>query len=289
MKNIKIGFAGTGLLGFPMAEKLLEAGYVMNVFNRTIEKAAPLEKSGAVLYTDVGKMCEVSECIIIMLSDGGAIKDVFEDVAVDLSGRTVIQMSTIAPHESTGFKEMFEKKGAEYFEAPVLGSIPQAKSRTLITLVGAAPAQYEAWKNIFRAFSDRIEYIGEVGKASAFKLGLNQLIVGLTTIFSMSLGYVREKELDVDKFMDIVRESALYAPTFDKKLPKMIERDFSNPHFPLKHLLKDLNLMIDEFGSSGINVETLKGIHSVLTGGIRKGNSEDDYSSLYNTIHPAKD
>ncbi len=288
MKNLKLGFVGTGLLGFPMAEKLLEAGHELYVFNRTREKAAPLEKSGAVLCTDINDLCEKCNCIILMLSDGGAIKDLFKKISVDLSGRTIIQMSTIAPHESIHFKELFEKQGADYFEAPVLGSIPQAKSKTLITLVGATTKQFESWKDLFTAFSGRIEYIGETGKASSFKLGLNQLIVGLTTIFSMSLGYVREKGLDVDKFMDIVRGSALHAATFDKKLSNMMERDFTNPNFPLKHLLKDLNLMIDEFGSSGINVETLKGIQSVLIDGIKSGNSEDDYSSLYNTIHPAK-
>ena len=288
MRNIKIGFAGTGLLGYPMAEKLIETGQELYVYNRTIEKAAPLEKSGAVLCTDIGRLCEHVDCIIIMLSQGSVIKELFENVTAGLKGRTIIQMSTIAPRESLDLKEIFLKKGAEYFEAPVLGSIPQAKSKTLITLVGSTPAQFEKWKGIFRAFSNRIEYIGDVGKASAFKLGLNQLIVGLTTIFSMSLGYVSEKGLDVDKFMEIVRESSLYAATFDKKLSQMLERDFSNPNFPLKHLLKDLNLMIDEFGSSGINVETLKGIQSVLIKGIENGNPEDDYSSLYNTIHPPK-
>jgi 3-hydroxyisobutyrate dehydrogenase len=284
---MKIGFIGTGLLGFPMAEKLLEAGHDLYVYNRTREKADPLGKQGAVVCEDINSMCENTDCVLIVLSDANAIKQVFDKVDTDLNDITIIQMSTIGPSESIDLKNRFEHAGAEYLEAPVLGSIPQAKSRTLITLVGSTQDQYKSWKDLFSAFSNRIEYIGEVGKASAFKLGLNQLIVGLTTIFSMSLGYVRSNDLEVEKFMNVIRDSALYAPTFDKKLSKMIERDFSNPNFPLKHLLKDLNLMIDEFANSGINVETLKGIQKVLERGIEQGSSDDDYSALYNSIHPS--
>jgi 3-hydroxyisobutyrate dehydrogenase len=286
---MKIGFIGTGLMGYPMVEKLIEAGHELYIYNRTKEKALPLEKLGAQLFTEINLLCEKSDCIIPMLSDGKAIENVFDGVEEELNGKTIIQMGTISPKESLELKDRFENFGAEYFEAPVLGSIPQIKSKSLTTLVGSTPEQFEKWKDFFNAFSNKIEYIGEVGQASSFKLGLNQLIIGLTTVFSMSLGYVRENNLDVDKFMDVVRNSSLYAASFDKKLSKMMERDFSNPNFPLKHLLKDLNLMIDEFGSAGINVETLKGIQSVLEKGIDLGNSEDDYSSLYNAVHPETD
>jgi len=285
---MKIGFIGTGLMGYPMAEKLIEAGHELFIFNRTKEKALPLEKLGAELCAGINLLCEKSDCIIPMLSDVTAIKKVFEGVEVELNRKTIIMMSTISPKESLELKNRFENNGAEYLEAPVLGSIPQIKSKSLITLVGSSPEQCEKWKHLFEAFSDKIEYIGEVGQASSFKLGLNQLIIGLTTVFSMSLGYVRENNLDVDKFMDVLRNSAIYAPTFDKKLSQMMERDFSNPNFPLKHLLKDLNLMIDEFGSAGINVETLKGIQSVIEKGIELGDSDEDYSSIYNSVHPVK-
>lgn len=282
---MRIGFIGTGLMGFPMAEKLIEAGHDLMVFNRTREKAAPLADSGAEICEDVSSLFSKSECIIIMLSDYHAIHQIFGNVDSGLKGKTIIQMSTIAPGESTDLQKHFKELGAEYFEAPVLGSIPQIRSKTLITLVGSARDQFNNWKDLFSAFSNRVEYIGEVGKASSFKLGLNQLIVGLTTVFSMSLGYIRAKGLNVEKFMGVVRESALYATTFDKKLPNMLERDFSNPNFPLKHLLKDLNLMLDEFSSAGIDVETLKGIQSVIEKGIKNGNGEQDYSSLYEAVH----
>ena len=74
---------------------------------------------------------------------------------------------------------------------------------------------------------------------------MNQLIAGLTSSFSLSLSLIEKEAVDVDQFMEVVRSSALYAPTFDKKLDRMLERDFSNPNFPSKHLSKDTKLFLD--------------------------------------------
>ena len=119
------------------------------------------------------------------------------------------------------------------------------------------------------------------------KLALNQLIISETVAFSMSLGYLREKNLNVDTFMEILRGSALYAPTFDKKLDKMLDRNFEAPNFPVKHLLKDLDLMLGEFGECNVNTNSLKGIRKILVNTIENGFSEKDYSAIYNCIHPS--
>jgi 3-hydroxyisobutyrate dehydrogenase len=156
----------------------------------------------------------------------------------------------------------------------------------LFVLVGGTEYQYNKWKSIFKVFSNKITYIGEIGKASAMKLALNQLIASETVTFSMSLGYLRKKNLNINTFMDILRESSLYAPTFDKKLNRMLERNFDNPNFPIKHLLKDIDLILAEFGESEIDTSSLKGVRKVLIKSIQNGLSEKDYSALYNTIHP---
>lgn len=283
---MKISLIGTGYMGAPMAEQLIEAGNKLGVYNRTYKKAEPLGDKGAEVFDKFIDAIEFSDTLIFMLSDFFAINALLKDV--DLSAvkdKTVIQMSTIAPDESSALQTRIENAGGEYFEAPVLGSIPQIKSKSLIVLVGSTKDQFDKYKDLFHAFSGDVRHIGEVTKAAAIKLALNQLIVGITSVFSMSLGFVRESNIDVEQFMDIVRNSALYAPTYDKKLENYLSGDFSNPNFPLKHLLKDLNLMIDAFLDKQINIETLKGIHKVLEDGINEGLGELDYSSLYKVIH----
>jgi 3-hydroxyisobutyrate dehydrogenase len=86
--------------------------------------------------------------------------------------------------------------------------------------------------------------------------------------------------------MQILRNSALYAPTFDKKLQRMLDRNYSNPNFPTKHLTKDTDLFICEAKSVGLNVSSIEGVRQILEVAISQGLSEEDYSALFSAIAP---
>jgi 3-hydroxyisobutyrate dehydrogenase len=286
---MKLGLIGTGLMGKPIAQKLIEAKYELNIFNRTLSKTESLVKFGAKAYSDILEFAENTDVIILMLSNYDAIDEVlFGSNIGNFENKTIIQMSTIAPTESVELNSRITKLRGEYFEAPVLGSIPQILSNELIVLVGSSQKQFSKWGNIFKAFSKKILHIGDIGNASAMKLALNQLIISETVAFSMSLGFVRENNLSVDTFMEILRNSALYAPTYDKKLPNYLNRNFEDPNFPVKHLLKDLDLMLNSFAEKEINTDSLKSIRKILVDSIQKGNADKDYSALYNSVHKQK-
>jgi len=282
----KIAFFGTGLLGEPMARQLLEAGNDLIVFNRTKEKTNALKDMGATVVDHASEAIEQGDVFITMLTDYQAICDVlFFNPFQRFRNKTLIQMGTISPTQSLMVKERFESNGSSYLEAPVLGSIPQARTRTLLVLFGGTGKQYRKWLPLLKNFGEKVTHMGQVGQASAAKLALNQLIASLTASFSMSLGYLREQGANLDLFMTILRESALYAPTFDKKLERMKERNFENPNFPVKHLLKDVKLMLDEFSSKGIQAHPLKGVEDILDNAIKAGLDNLDYSALYNAVH----
>jgi 3-hydroxyisobutyrate dehydrogenase len=283
----KIAFFGTGLLGSPMAHQLLKAKYDLVVYNRTIRKTESLKESGAEVVLNPIEAFEKAQVFITMLTDYNAIDDVlFSDPSRKFQGKTWIQMSTISPVESLLLKQQFEEAGGEYMEAPVLGSIPQAQKRTLVILYGGLIAQFKHWGRFLKTFGDRVIRMGNVGKATAAKLALNQLIASLTAAFAMSLGYIRESGVNVNRFMELLRISALYAPTFDKKLNRMVNRNFGNPNFPVKHLLKDVGLILAEFGKKGLNIDPLEGVQKILLKAIADGEADMDYSSLYNAVHP---
>ena len=285
---MNISLLGTGLMGHPMAERILRANHELVVFNRTPEKAEPLKAVGARIASSAKDALRSSECIILMLADAQAIHHVVlrNELQTELSGRTVIQMGTISPSESMDLNEQVIASGGEYLEAPVLGSIPEAVSGGLLVLVGSSPEQFEHWSGLLKCFGPEPLLIGPVGQASALKLALNQLIASLTAAFSLSLGFVQRKGVSVDLFMEILRESALYAPTFDKKLQRMLERDYSNPNFPTRHLAKDIDLFLSE--AKGMNLQSagLEGLDRLVKMTLDDGMSDMDYSALFNTINP---
>lgn len=274
-------------MGEPFAEQILKSGMELNLYNRTQSKLSGLKAKGGKVYADISLFIKNSETIIIFLSDYHAICEfLFDSNIGSLEGKTIIQMGTIAPDESEELFIRIEKLRGEYAEAPVLGSIPQIRNNELIVLFGGSRKVYDQLLSFFKGFASKVLFIGSIGQAAAMKLALNQLIVSETVAFSMSLGYLRNKNLDINIFMDILRGSALYAPTFDKKLQMMLDRDFNNPNFPLKHLLKDLDLILGEFAESNINTNSLKGIRKILIDSIQNGLSDKDYSALYNSVHP---
>ena len=285
---MKVGFIGTGLMGQPMAQRLLDAQLSVVAYNRTQSKLEPLRQAGAEIADSPDQVIQASECVILMLTNVEAIREVLlsDGSKQQLSGRTVIQMSTIAPTESREIHDAVIAASGDYLEAPVLGSIPQAKSGELQVMVGASPEHFQKWSELLKHFGPEPVLLGPVGSAAAAKLALNQLIASLTSAFALSLGFVERQGVEVEQFMQILRQSALYAPTFDKKLQQMRDRNYANPNFPTKHLLKDTNLFLTEAQSIGLNVSSLEGVRKVLEAAQQLGLSEADYSSLFSAITP---
>lgn len=282
----KVSLLGTGLMGAPMARRLYSLGYDVTVWNRSADKVVPLQQEGIGATATAPAAIQASPITLTMLSDAEAIRATVLAQRALLEGRTILQMGTIAPDESRELQRAVESAGGAYFESPVLGSIPQAKGGSLILMVGATSEQYEKWQPLLEAFGPNPQLIGPVGTAAATKLAMNQLIGTLTSAFSMSLALAQREGLDIEKFMTVLKESALYAPTFDKKLARMCDRNFSNPNFPTKHLLKDMELFAQAAQAKGIDATVAKGVSQMAKQAIAQGLADDDYSAIYSAINP---
>lgn len=285
-----MGLIGTGLMGGAMTTRLLAQGFTVQVYNRSPEKLQPLQAAGAQVATSPAALLHNMRSIILMLTDITAIEAVLfcdDNTQAALQGRTIIQMSTIAPAESRALAEKIQQAGGEYLEAPVLGSITEARNGELIIMVGSTQAQFETYTPILQTLASQLVRVGEVGAAATQKLALNHLIAGLTATFSLSLGLIRQAQLPVEPFMQVLRASALYAPTFDKKLPRMLSRDFTQPNFPTQHLLKDVRLIEQVAADAGLETAGVHALVEIVEKTLAHGLQDLDYSALYNAIHPA--
>ena len=281
-----VAFLGTGLMGLPMAKRLLTRDYPVLAYNRTQEKSESLKTSGARIAQSPPEAIADADCVVLMLADMPAIREVLlgEETRSHLSGRTVIQMGTIGPSQSRQVEQEVKASGGDYFEAPVLGSIPQAQKGSLILMVGASSKQFQDWSELLKCFGPHPVLIGPVGKAAALKLALNQLIASLTASFALSLGMVQREEIPVETFMQILRGSALYTPTFDKKLARMVKRDYENPNFPARHLLKDVDLILATATQLELDTSSLMGIRVLLEKALGQGWADGDYSALFEAV-----
>lgn len=284
---MKIAILGGGLMGSAVAEHLLNQKCELSIYNRSIEKIADLSSQGAQICETASEAVQQSAMVILLLSDADAIATVLDSVnPTAFHEKLFIQMGTIAPEQSQHIENQLNSVGAAYLECPVLGSLPEARSGKLILMAAGPQDNYRSALPLLKLIGETPRYIGETGQGAAVKLAMNQLIAGLTATFSLSLAMIEEHRIDVEQFMQIVRESALYATTFDKKLERMLNRNFSDPNFPTKHLAKDTRLFLEVGEKLRLDTTALEGISRLLDKAMAMGMENTDYSALYAAISP---
>ena len=283
---MKVSVLGAGLMGSPFSLRLLGEGHEVTVYNRSSDKLTHLISKGANITTNPFDAIANSKIIIMMLSGYSAITEVLFSTPIDMKDKLFVQMGTISPNESRELFTRISRLGGKYIEAPVLGSIPEALSGKLIVMVGGSLDDFNYVVPILDCLGEKPILIGDIGTAAALKLAMNQLIAALTTAFSLSLGFCMRNGVDTEIYMDVVRKSALYAQTYDKKLKKYLERNFDGANFSAKHLNKDVNLFLADAESLGMDCSSLQGIAKITTQAIKQGLGDKDYSAIYEIINP---
>jgi 3-hydroxyisobutyrate dehydrogenase len=284
-----IALLGTGLLGTAIGQRLLSQQQSLQVWNRDPDRVQPLQAMGARAAATPAQAVRQSDWVITVFSDGAATRSVLLDqVGAALAGCRVVQMGTIGPGESRELADAIQQRGGAYLEAPVLGSRPEALAGRLQIMAGGADELFQQALPLLSVLGEKPQLMGPLGTGLETKLALNQLIASLTHAFSLSLHLVQAAGVDAEQFMGLLRQSALYAPTFDKKLAKLLAHDYANPNFPTAHLRKDLRLFLETAAAYGLDGSALKGLANLLERARGTALDAMDYSSLHRLTESAQ-
>ena len=275
-----VAVLGTGLLGTAIATRLLEQGLHVHVWNRDPSRIVSLVEKGATAIDDLGQAAQNDRVLITVLRDGAATASVIGAVGA-LPGSSVIPMGTMGVEESRKLATQVANQGGQYLEAPVLGSKPQALNGTLLVMAGGEAQVFKEQQPLLAHLCQEPLLVGPVGSGAATKLALNQLIASLTHSFSLSLQLIQRTGVPVETFMAILRPSALYAPTFDKKLQRMLDHTYADPNFSTALLRKDLRLFLEEATTAGLQDQGLSGLLSLLEQAKDTDLDEQDYCALH--------
>jgi 3-hydroxyisobutyrate dehydrogenase len=274
-----IALLGTGLLGTAVAQRLLGQGHQLRVWNRTPAKTAALVDAGASIIGALKGAARGCDTVITVLRDGPCSAEVIAELG-QLDGAVLMGMGTMGIGESRGLEQQVQQQGGAYLEAPVLGSKPEALKGTLLVMAGGNEATFLRQQPLLADLSLEPRLMGPVGSGMASKLALNQLIASLTHGFSVALRLIQAADVPVQDFMEVLRPSAVYALTYDKKLERMLSGHYRDPNFSTALLRKDLALFLRESESLDVNAAGL----SSLLGLLDQANSaldELDYCALH--------
>lgn len=275
-----IALLGTGLLGEAIGQRLLQQGLSLRVWNRTPARCNSLLEAGATAIGDLNGAAHGCDAVITVLRDGAVTAEVVQALG-PLQGTTVIPMGTMGVGESRALASQTAEQGGDYLEAPVLGSKPQALNGTLLVMAGGSDAVFARHQGLLKHLAETPQRVGPVGSGAATKIALNQLIASLTHSFSLSLRLIQQAGVPVETFMEILRPSALYAPTFDKKLQRMLDGEYSDPNFSTALLRKDLLLFLSEAADQGLKANGLQGVAALLERASDTELDAQDYCALH--------
>ena len=175
----RIGFIGLGIMGGPMAGRLLAAGYPVTVWNRTASRAEPLQAEGATVAASPAEAVREADVVITMLADPTAVREVINAVSGHLRpGTTLIEASTIGPQALQEVVALLPG-GVALIDAPVMGSADRAASGQLVVLAGGDLTKVRPILEVFGTVTE----CGAVGNGAALKVVLiNAVIAGVTVI-----------------------------------------------------------------------------------------------------------
>ncbi|MCX6026238.1 MAG: NAD(P)-dependent oxidoreductase [Chloroflexi bacterium] len=283
----RVGFIGLGLMGGPMAANIARGGFPLTVFNRDAAKAEPLRALGARVAARPAEVAAESEVVITMLSDVNALRQMANGpqgfLATAAPSKVWIDMSTVAPAHSREMAAAANAAGWHMLDAPVSGSTGPAKEGKLGIMVGGEREIFEAQRDVLSAMGSHLYYLGPQGSGTLAKLCLNLLVAAQMASLAEAMVLAAKGGLDLAPMGQVIRESGVVSALIDRKIGNILEGNYAAA-FPLKHMHKDVGLMIDQGHLSGTALPLTGSVHQLFTAARARGLGEEDLAAVFKLL-----
>jgi 3-hydroxyisobutyrate dehydrogenase-like beta-hydroxyacid dehydrogenase len=280
----KIGFLGLGEMGAPMAGRLLHAGHDLVIWNRSVDRTAPLAQLGATVAASPAKAAAGRDFVITMLATPEALEQVLfgaDGLAPALTtGQIWIDMSTVGPEEVRSAASRLPK-GASLVDAPVRGSVSAAISGRLDIFVGATDEDYERVRPILKTLGS-VRHTGGSGSGAAMKLVANLALGAAMVTLGEALSLGDSLELGRTIVLDVLADSPI-GPIVKAKRANIESGQFP-PSFKLRHAEKDLRLVTETAAARGRDLKQAKANRAWLDEAAEHGAADLDFSAVVATI-----
>jgi 3-hydroxyisobutyrate dehydrogenase len=272
---MQLAWIGTGIMGAPMARRLLKAGHKVSVFNRNPEKAQRLAADGAVLASDPADAIANAEIVFIMVPDTHDVEATVARIKPVLKkGQLVIDMSTISPQSERATATELQKIGVDFLDAPVSGGETGAIEGTLAIMVGGERSAFERAKPLFEQLGKRITYMGPSGAGQMTKLA-NQIAVSVTLeAAAEALAFAQAGGLDPSQVLEAIGAGAAASWQLNNLGPKIIAKDWRAGFF-IKLIRKDLRLVTEAARDAGLALPGLAMMSSMFNTAATMGHDMD--------------
>lgn len=263
--HTKVAFIGTGIMGGPIAEHLISAGYDVTVYNRTSKKTENLASLGAHVADSIVDAAKDADVVFTMVGYPTDVEDVYLTtdglIRVAKKDAYLIDLTTSSAQLARDIHDAAEIENKHAFDCPVTGGQAGAQKGTLTLIAGATEADIEPIRALLETFSSKIFCMGGAGKGQTAKL-CNQISLASCMIgYADAMALAEQGGLDVEQMLEVVASGMGSSRALQELAPKSLEGDFK-PGFMAEHFRKDIALALAQ--SEDLEI-TLPGAETAFT------------------------
>ncbi len=283
----KIAFLGLGTMGANIARNLLNRGYPLTVYNRTVERARELQRAGAKVASTPKEAAAGVDVIMMMVSDDAAVEEVvfgkngvLEGI---VAGQVVVDMTTAHPSTSLKEAQAFHARGVGFLDAPVFGSKNESRDAGLWLLIGGKKEIVDRIMPIFKAISATQHHMGENGKGTSMKLVGNLLVAAQLEALGEAMVLAIKAGLRVEDVLGVLAVTDFRSPIFTSTGDALARRDFG-PSFYLKLMYKDANLIGKFAEDLRSPIPAAAVTREIIKSAVNKGYGDENASALIRVL-----
>lgn len=272
---------GLGNMGTAVAERVLDAGYPLTVYNRTPEKAEAIAARGAVVADTARDLAEQVDVVLTSLANDEAFEAVATDVvAAARPGTVLVDLSTVSPAVSARVASLAEDASVHYLRAPVSGNPTVVRAGNLSVIVSGEAETLERIEPLIRAIGPTVHHVGDGEQARIVKLAVNLMIAGLAQLMSEALVLGEASGVSRAALLEVMRSSAAGAPFVEYKSEPLLRDDYSAT-FTTALMEKDIDLVLDAAEEVGVELPVAREMKELLRAAIEAGYADDDFIALF--------
>jgi 3-hydroxyisobutyrate dehydrogenase len=278
----RVGFAGLGAMGAPMARNLHKAGLLTAVWNRTSQKALALAAElGVAAPTSLEEFAKSLDVAVLCVSADADVRSVVERMAPGLRrGATVIDCSTVSADTARWAAQFLAERGVSFIDAPVSGGVEGAKNGTLAIMCGGERGAFDAVRPVLAAMGKTIEHFGDSGAGQATKATNQIMCAGVIRACAEAMAFAGAHDLPLDRVVSTLGAGAGSSWYFVHRAPNMIRESYP-AGFRVKLHAKDLGICHDMAARFGVKLPVVESMLAEYAELMKLGFGDEDISATH--------
>ena len=278
-----IGIVGLGRMGSTMAARLREQACDVLGWDQNAETNKKLAAAGLRIAANAEEVAATADIVISSITEDSGARRIFSGpdgfLQADVSGKLFVEMSTLQPMTGRELAPLVEAKGAWFIEAPVLGTIPQARAGTLFAMVGGHAEDLSRARPVLEKLTRRIVHMGPAGAGYAMKLAANVGLGAYVQAIAESLALGLRQGLALDAMIDALQESATASPWLKAKAG-VLRGDDAEMTLDIRTLRKDIMSAVATGALAGVPMPLASGALAALSAAVDSDYATRDIAEL---------